>query len=436
MKKNQSSRKKLPNTWRKSDTVWAILAFICVVIMIWGNVFHVSASNQQNAYNLPYYVDYYRGSYFDSININSNLLNTLNNQGFWWFGDIIYSDNNQAKAYVYYPLANNPFTISYKNHDLNANVVYNDVNFASDFICLTGTFVRYTIALDKRTGVWSDAYVTPTTQRNVTINLCGRDSTAKNAYGFTPNVPYYLAENLEYTDSNNNLVFTNGAPVIPGPEVNTGHATEPDFDTDNNINTDGHAEQPNDPQFPQFPTIVIDTTNVESLLESIFEAVTAMGDFVGQCFSTFFAWLVDVIKNAIQAIINTIREVATFLYNNFVSLFEPMMENVGHAVEPVQNDEIVQAFEDTGIYQDFSSMTDLVNDSFDVFDDISEPQTFRIPIHLENIQMLNCGVQYIDLGWFDSAKTALRAFMWCVTTFGLLYTIIDALPSYISGGDE
>ena len=48
MKKNQSSKRKLPNTWKKRDTIWAILASICILIFI----IHYSCmiANAESAY--------------------------------------------------------------------------------------------------------------------------------------------------------------------------------------------------------------------------------------------------------------------------------------------------------------------------------------------------------------------------------------------------
>lgn len=105
--------------------------------------------------------------------------------------------------------------------------------------------------------------------------------------------------------------------------------------------------------------------------------------------------------------------------------------------QPYDSTKVNTAFNNMAIKTDYNNMTTVVNNAFSVFDSTSEPTTFRIPIHLENIPILHINsVQYIDLGWIYDSRSIIRAFMWCVTTFSLLYTIADALPSYLQGNDE
>lgn len=420
MKKNLSSKRKLPNTWCKRDTVWAIMSSICILIfVIHYSTLFVKASSTNP---LPYYSSQVSED-------NSWLLSNIN---------IIKSSfPNTPHILVVYE------DTSYPN-DLRFRVVnFPDLN---SFYAYNSNLQQ--INIENFTDYRSDYFYTPyNTYYEQSIMRYYQGSLSKN-YGTTNAFKgslfgnHVLQNNITYCYPiywDKDYSF-NGVEVLklgekPTPPVqSSGHATEPDT-TGNNVIT-GHAQQPNTPNFPTFTPPPIDTTNLESLVESLIDYVKEFADFVGECFSTFFAWLVEVIQNGLQSIIDNIKVLINNLYDNFVSLFVPIAENLLYLIEPLNENEVIGFLEETGFYTDFSSMTELVNDSFDVFENISEPQTFRIPIHLENIEILNCNTQYIDLGWFDSCKTALRAFMWCITTFGLLYSIIDALPSYISGGDE
>lgn len=249
------------------------------------------------------------------------------------------------------------------------------------------------------------------------------------------------------------LVFTNTVPYSPDiPGV--GHATQPGNDPNNFIN--GSNGQP--VTRPTSPTInnytwntwsspTIDTSSVESLLESLIDVVTSLISWLGSNISgeftnllsnlhNLFDFLVQGIENGFNKVISAIQDLATDLYNNFVSLFEPITQQLSYITASIDTDLIQGEVESTSIMSDYSEVVSIKDSFVSVFTDTSEPSSFTIPIHLENLSMLNVGTQYIDLSVINPVKSALRTFIWVIVSFGLVVTIIDSIPNYINGGGD
>lgn len=408
------------------------LILLILSVLILATTSKAANDDEFSYYNLPYYVDYFKGSFFPSDFPSFAQLPSGSTDDFYWVSEGEVLNNRYPTIYFYISNANNVRIDGLYKNDMSTIVSYDDFDFRTDFVKVSfatnPSYVRYYY----NNGSW---HLQGTGNRNVgSVYMLGRTSSNKNIYGFTYNVPFLLTEDIYY---NSDLIFTNGAPIIPGPDVNTGHAIEPDFDPDNNVTDDGTATQPNDPQFPQFIPPTIDTSTLETLVESLIDFVKEFADFVGECFSTFFAWLVEVIKNAIQSIINTIYDAVTFIYNNLVSLFEPTFENIGHAVEPVQEEEVITVFESTdlyALYSDFTSFTTTFDNAFD----ITEPDSFTITIHVEDITILNQTQPYVlNLGsQFYPIRSALRTFLWILVSFGAVFLVEKNLSSWLKGSGE
>ena len=245
----------------------------------------------------------------------------------------------------------------------------------------------------------------------------------------------------------NGLISTNDSLCIIDFEYNfptfTGHATPPD-----------EFEQivtPNDYTLPrEVPQLVInnytwtstptpDFSTLEDTCESIYhflqwlgsnlmgastnvvDNIKNVGDYIGQTIQYYGGLIVRAIQNGIE----------TF-YNNMVSLFEPISSAIDYISQPLQVQEVVTAMQSTAIHTDIVSVVNLSNTAFGIFGTVSEPSEFKIPLDLTGITILHQTQPfYIDLGWINSAKSYIRAFMWCVVTFGLLYSIIFGIPSML-----
>lgn len=245
----------------------------------------------------------------------------------------------------------------------------------------------------------------------------------------------YISNYRVYTNSNNTdtVLMYGQVPFEPAQ----GHATPTGFDNADNVNTDGHAQQPSNPTFPTFTPPTIDTSTLETLVESLIDFVKEFADFVGQCFSVFFSWLVGVLQNGFQSVINTIRDFADNFYNNMVSLFEPIAQNIEYFVSPIDTNVIETTIEDTnfyGVYSDFTSF----NSTFDGAFNIQEPDNFTITIHVEDIDILNQQNPYIlNLGSnFYPFRSALRTFLWILVTFASVFFVEHNLSSWLKGSGE
>lgn len=196
------------------------------------------------------------------------------------------------------------------------------------------------------------------------------------------------------------------------------------------------------PDWTNKPTF--DSSSVENALESVYNGVVWLGDNIKGTITGTGEYIADTVRWAIQKVLNTIRDVFTAITdkvnevkNTILTIGDKIQATIDYISQPYDSTKVNTAFNNMSIKTDFNSMTTLVNNAFSVFDSTAEPNTFQIPLHLENIPILHINtVQYIDLGWLYDCRGLIRAFMWCVTTFGLLYTIIDSLPSYLSGNDE
>lgn len=405
------------------DKIFGVLAFISVIIFVFHYfVIPVKASSPNS---LPYYSSQVSED-------NAWLLSNINT--------IKSSFPNTPHILVVYE------DTSYPN-DLRFRVVnFPDLN---SFYAYNSNLEQITI--DNFTDYRSDYFYTPNnTYYEQSIMRYYNGSLSKN-YGTTNAFKgslfgnHVLQNNITYCYPiywDKDYSF-NGVEVLklgdkPSPPViNTGHATEPDT-TGNNIIT-GHAQQPNTPNFPTFVPPTIDTTNLETLVKSLIDYVKEFADFVGECFSTFFSWLVEVIQNGLQSIIDNIKNLIQNLYENFVSLFEPIAQNIAYIVEPISATIIFDNIGETSLVSNIGTIESSISTFTSSFNNLSEPQTYTIPIHLEDLPSSyfgNLTTQYIDLGVINPVKNALRVFVWALTTYGLFITIVDSISNYINGGQD
>lgn len=278
------------------------------------------------------------------------------------------------------------------------------------------------------------------------VFIFGSHNTITNVYGNTTiRYPFLLYGLDELKDgSGNYVVLTNNSPVV----IPTGHATPPD-EFDDPIYPTGSTIPSHVPNLtinnytwttvptPDFSTLEKTAESIYNFLQwlgsnlmgaltNLVNNLSNIGEFIGQTIQYFCTLIIKTIQNGI-----------TNFYNNMVSLFEPIASTINYIGQPFDSTALIDAFESMQIYNDYDRCGQLIDDAFGFFDDISEPNTFTIPIDLRSITILHqTEILYFDLGWINSAKNIIRAFMWTVTTFGLLYTVIDSIPDYLQGQDE
>lgn len=264
----------------------------------------------------------------------------------------------------------------------------------------------------------------------------------------------YMSNFKLYNNNTENkaLILKYGLDEVP---IITGHATPPDT-FESPIYTTGHIPPSNVPPtitvnnytWTTYTPPVIDDSGIIETIKSEIQVINYLAGWLKDNLQGMLTNLVNNIKNLFDYLVKTIQyycdliisniqNLITTFYNNMVSIGEDIISKLTYIVSPLDTTALQTAIQNTGIYNDYDRIFDMVSDAFGFYNDIQEPNTFTIPIDLRNVTILHqTQIVYIDLGWLNSCKTIIRAFMWCVLTFGLLYTIIDSIPDYLQGNDE
>ena len=197
-----------------------------------------------------------------------------------------------------------------------------------------------------------------------------------------------------------------------------------------------------------------DNSSTTAALESLYDYF----QYYTSKITGYFDYLSDTIKYSAQKIIDNIKNVLKNFYDNLVSLFKPLLdgivtllssiesfiqsiqETIAYIAEPLDTSRISSTFNSTSFMTSYSNIVNFLNSFESSFANASEPSTYTIPIHLENLPSAyfgNLTTQYIDLGVIDPVKNILRTFMWAILTYSLVITIFDSISNYINaGGDE
>lgn len=264
----------------------------------------------------------------------------------------------------------------------------------------------------------------------------------------TLNPPFNYFQNLPSSNYNfnydyisNYIIFTNNTAA---KKIVLYYDVEPEYTDPDNDTYPNNFEKPNiDDYYKPDTAPGFDGSSVENAVESLYNLFSwAFSDPNG--IPGLFRFLMDNTNWAIQKVINTLRNVATELqeavedFSETVSGYlSDIQDSFDYLTEPVDPEVLYDTYSGTAMASDIGSIQTNFTSFVTQFNDIAEPNTYKIPIHFESITMFHdVGVQYIDLGWIDPVKSVLRAFLWCITTYGLIAAIFDAIPNYINGGGD
>ena len=238
----------------------------------------------------------------------------------------------------------------------------------------------------------------------------------------------------------------NNIPIIAFTGVSIGDFTNlPNLDSllDNITNTweppsttTGHA-LPSTPQENTNNTPFQDRLQMfQYLADTITQNFGNLGYNLQNFFNKIQQKLTDVANSISQNIYNGFKT----LMDNVKDFFGPKLDKIIDLLSQFTNNattDFNENWDNSQVKQDFDSISQSVETSFTVWSNTSEPNEFKIPLHVENVAILHCNqVQYIDLGLFSPVLPYIRTIMWALMVYSLVYTIIDSLASYISGGDE
>ena len=275
-------------------------------------------------------------------------------------------------------------------------------------------------------------------------NLCGNSATTEQTTGYlTPRYPFYMVGVDEIKATNDVVVFSNIVPV----SVPTGHATQPINNPENIINgLDGHKLQK-----PTAPTInnyswttynnpPIDTSTVETLLESIFNSMIYNFSYLFTNLGGLFSNLINNIGNLIEYVVNSIyyavnnivssiQDLATDFYNNMVSLFEPIAENIKTIrekieefadlfIHPFDSEEFDEQIANSSFFTQYNQLIDNCEVLTEIIDYAEERDHFSLYISFENpIDNSNHRIiqSEINFDWLVPLRSIYRPFLWvCV----------------------
>lgn len=410
---------------------------------------------------LPYYVDYYKDSYFPTF--NTDQLNSVLPSGYdlYWISepDPNYSD---FVFYLYAVAYNDPFVL--KNHELNATVNYEDFDFTTDYVVFTSNvYCRRFYINNSGVNAWGNGY----TVSNVAV--LGRDSTSINSLGYTPNVPFLC--NHDFT-LNGALIFTNGTP--PQPPIGQIHAVPPDFDGNHFFpHGSGVAVYPNNTTQPSTvpPTYTInnytwttvntppvDTSSVEALIESEITVINYLFGWLSSNLSGEFANLTNNIKGLVDYIGETLQYYGDLIianiqngiqniYENFEALVEPIATTLNEIqskfndfvelfTNPFDEEEFEEQIENSSFFTNYNAIIDNCEEISEIFDYAEEREHFSLYISFENPfadsehKIIS---SEINFDWLVPLRSVYRPFIWVCVLIELFVGGARVLTRIIGG---
>lgn len=330
---------------------------------------------------------------------------------------------------------------------------------------------------------WSGSVRGPYGMGGGTKSLLGSISSSSITHGsITRLYPFYMSgpDVLGYPlqDGGNDpiaTIFTNYVPVIPD-EFQTGHAIEPSFDNDTIIDSSLHPNVK--PTFPTFNTYnitnysspSIDTSSVEALLESlidvvIYNATYLVSNIVGAIqnfwdnLGDMLEYIGDLLSYLFNKVINTIKQTADNLYQNFKDLFEPVLNSFANLINIVNSLYVLGLEDDTFNFgtlfvnlfvpdeedlnvilsgtREYTFITDissfLINWLYFVDDVIEEDSIYEIHISSFEFAGTTIPAMTISFDWYIPIKPTIDAIISAFLIFGYGWWLFTRLAGLFHG---
>ena len=376
---------------------------------------------------------------------------TRYNNGDDFFGYDYYEGGYHCWA-IYFPNENfdYSFTLSedYEDFDMTSNscqMTFSNVSYFKGYfsgIAFYGSLVT-----------WNDA-----TSHNV------RFFNGSNKGDGNTLVPNISTSNYLYDDDEYQVVFGFGNPERP--IIPTGHATQPINNPDNIINgLDGNripkptAPTINNYSWTTYTNPTIDTSTIETLLESIFNTLsynfsylfTNLGGLFTNLISNIvneFNFVVDSIYYVSNNIVSAIQDFATDFYNNMVSLFESIAETIQAInnkieevadlfINPFDEEEFEEQMENSDFLNAYNELMDNADDIRAILNNAEERDHFSLYISFENpLATTNHRIiqSEISFDWLVPLRSVYRPFLWVCTLIELFVGGARVL-THALGGD-
>lgn len=441
----------------------SIVIFLCALL---GTALSVNAA--ENSDNFPYALDTYKGTIPDSI-IDVVISDFRSASGYSGDNFIIFAtDTNWTSIFfkvIIDPCFNKPDNINTYSYSSSYYPIYSYSGMN-----------QYNFWYRPDNGAHGQ-YGSPTYNSGYDF---GGDTTSSIGfyYTFYPHYPIYMGSDYVYNRFDLNAssetianigIYKSTLPAVV-PTIGTGHASEPE-----NINPIDPDWSPR-PTAPNPPTIInhiwgsspsIDTTSIETLLESIFDILSWFGQNVSDEFNAVISNIVnvglyigDLISYFALSVLDSINNLAHFLYDNFLDLFQAFFSsflNLFKIVSDLYNHGLNEdgEFEFTVLlsYLFIPDSEDVVqilidNDEFGFIGAIehlctvwlgfintlrSLSQTYYITLPQFTLAGVTCGPYDINFGWYMDYKVIGDGIISAFLILGYLYWLYTRISGILRG---
>lgn len=329
-------------------------------------------------------------------------------------------------------------------------VDFNDV-LGESYASRPYEFLSHSSGNAHRFDIWLDTYRIYSFDNRVSGNfeMLGNQTIHQTTIGtYTWGYPIYVSAPIETrVGAKNFTVIANSEAQDPNGDLITSITDLPNIDdilggiTNSYNNT---ALQ----TFPSYNGSLSIGENIENYIDWLGQTINNGFNNLGNSVKDYFNNLSNSLQSWLSSINNNIYNGFKNFVDNLQSFFKPylddfkekladIVEKLGGGSSDDTQEQIKDALENTAFYNDIDSLGQLTTDSLAIWNSTSQPDSFAIPLHLENVTILNVDeCQYIDLGLYQDVFPYIRGVMWALLVYSLVYTVIDSIASYIGGGDE
>ena len=270
------------------------------------NVAEMSSYNEMMLEYLPTAITYYRNTF----NVSSDVPLLV------WTQDGYYNNF----CYQYYFMQNPTLTTGYTYPE--------GFDFSSNYIRVSSTSQIGIILVGN-----SGDHVGTSSNLGLNANFCGTAQSVQTPKGYyLPRYPFYYDGDPLIDEINNTEVLI---ARVSGSIAVEGHATEPNL-TDNNI--DNLTKPDIDDYLPTLPSQPsIDNSTLETLIESLIDWLKWAYNGLTDTIKGFLNYIGDTITYSAQKIIDNIKNGINNLYQNFKSLFEPLLNALSSLTQNISD---------------------------------------------------------------------------------------------------
>jgi len=165
--------------------------------------------------------------------------------------------------------------------------------------------------------------------QGVYATLCGNVQSVSTSIGsYLPLYPFYYNGEPLIDETNNTEVLISRV----NGQFPTGSTTEPDL-TGDNIGSDKPDIDDYIPNLPTMPTL--DNSSLEKIGESIYNILQWGFNAIKGTLAGLFEYLGDLLSYSFQKVIDNIKNAIKNLYDNFESLFSPLLNGISQLLDSI-----------------------------------------------------------------------------------------------------